>query len=289
VFLLLPLAFQSHFDHLDIEAVRELGDSVKWFVPLGCKTWFNNQGVSNVTELEYVPCLFRSYTLPAVSRKGKADQAFPFSNALLCLFSWWQSTLYTPSIPSASSLPPLSLSTSQPSSSSALPSASSPTSSPSPPATSYRITATPAMHWSGRIGLDTNTSLWAGFHVEEIFPLPLCKLDEKSETAEGGKKELQNATGPPGERKGLSFFHAGDTGYSAPLFEGIGQVLGPVTLAAIVRSLSSFLRPFYHLDAFADCYLGAATANRQLRSSLAFALTSYGPSRRDPYRSPDRS
>lgn len=44
-------------------------------------------------------------------------------------------------------------------------------------------------HWSGRTGLDTNTTLWAGFHVEEI-------LDEE-----------KRAAGKP-----LSLFHAGDTG-----------------------------------------------------------------------------
>lgn len=47
-----------------------------------------------------------------------------------------------------------------------------------------RIAATPAQHWSGRNPWDSNRSLWCGFVV----------------------KSLQN------ER--MSFFHAGDTGYS---------------------------------------------------------------------------
>lgn len=42
----------SHFDHLDIHAVKELGNSAKWFVPLGVKPWFEKEGVSNVCELE---------------------------------------------------------------------------------------------------------------------------------------------------------------------------------------------------------------------------------------------
>lgn len=88
------------------------------------------------------------------------------------------------------------------------------------------------MHWSGRIGLDTNTSLWAGFHVEEILPSSTDAEDEKKviDLDENPRLKMTKK-----ERKGFSFFHAGDTGYSAPLFEGIGQVLGPVTLAAIVR------------------------------------------------------
>lgn len=44
----------SHFDHLDIKAVHELGNSVAWYVPLGLKDWFNREGVTNVTELEFV-------------------------------------------------------------------------------------------------------------------------------------------------------------------------------------------------------------------------------------------
>lgn len=44
----------SHFDHLDLAAVHELRNSVRWFVPLGVKPWFVEEGVTNVTELEYV-------------------------------------------------------------------------------------------------------------------------------------------------------------------------------------------------------------------------------------------
>lgn len=48
----MSFATRSHFDHLDIEAVRELGNSVRWYVPLGVKDWFTEQGVKNVIELE---------------------------------------------------------------------------------------------------------------------------------------------------------------------------------------------------------------------------------------------
>ncbi|KAL7408976.1 beta-lactamase superfamily domain-containing protein [Mrakia frigida] len=141
------LVSHNHFDHLDIAAVRELGNSVRWFVPLGVKEWFTEQGVQNVIELD-----------------------------------WWQSSSFT--LPTSN------------------------------PGKSFRVTATPAMHWSGRIGIDTNTSLWAGMHLEEVF----------------APSSPSSTTPPPAP---LSLFHAGDTGYSKALFKSIGQVFGPISLAAI--------------------------------------------------------
>ena len=42
----------SHYDHLDVESVRKLyalhGDKLKWFVPLGLKSWFASLGITNV-------------------------------------------------------------------------------------------------------------------------------------------------------------------------------------------------------------------------------------------------
>lgn len=43
----------NHYDHLDISTVYELGDSIKWFVPLGLKTWFTSCGVQNCVELDW--------------------------------------------------------------------------------------------------------------------------------------------------------------------------------------------------------------------------------------------
>lgn len=62
------------------------------------------------------------------------------------------------------------------------------------PEDGWEIACTPAMHWSGRNMLDSNTTLWCSFLV------------------------LRH--GKP------IFFHAGDTGYSPDLFQGIKKVFG---------------------------------------------------------------
>lgn len=62
-----------------------------------------------------------------------------------------------------------------------------------------RFVLTPAQHWSNRTGLDRNESLWGGWA----------------------------AVSPTG-----SFWYAGDTGY-CPVFEEVGDRLGPFDLAAI--------------------------------------------------------
>lgn len=66
----------------------------------------------------------------------------------------------------------------------------------------WEIACTPAMHWSGRKMLDANTTLWCSFVV------------------------LRH--GKP------MFFHAGDTGYSYPLFAGIRRVFGAGCKVAMV-------------------------------------------------------
>lgn len=43
----------SHYDHLEVATVKALGDSTKWYVPLGLKEWFASQGVTNVVELDW--------------------------------------------------------------------------------------------------------------------------------------------------------------------------------------------------------------------------------------------
>lgn len=70
------------------------------------------------------------------------------------------------------------------------------------PKEGWEIACTPAMHWSGRAMVDANTTLWASFVV------------------------LRH--GKP------VFFHAGDTGYSYPLFEGIKRVYGSGCAVAMV-------------------------------------------------------
>lgn len=70
------------------------------------------------------------------------------------------------------------------------------------PREGWEVACTPAMHWSGRTMVDANSTLWCSFVV------------------------LRN--GKP------VFFHAGDTGYSYPLFEGIKRVFGSGYAVAMV-------------------------------------------------------
>lgn len=65
----------------------------------------------------------------------------------------------------------------------------------------YDIVCVPAMHWSGRHVVDSNTSLWGSFILQK-----------------NGRSIL---------------YHAGDTGYVKELFDIIGHKFGPVTLSLL--------------------------------------------------------
>ncbi|XP_059153637.1 N-acyl-phosphatidylethanolamine-hydrolyzing phospholipase D-like [Physella acuta] len=47
----------NHYDHLDLETVYSLnkrfGDSLRWYVPVGLKSWMNSCGCTNVVELSW--------------------------------------------------------------------------------------------------------------------------------------------------------------------------------------------------------------------------------------------
>lgn len=47
------LISHNHYDHLDITAVRWLGNSVTWLAPLGMRRWFEKRGMSRVLELDW--------------------------------------------------------------------------------------------------------------------------------------------------------------------------------------------------------------------------------------------
>lgn len=47
----------NHYDHLDYQTVKRIGNSALWAVPLGLKKWFNNQGIEQVVEMDW----FESY------------------------------------------------------------------------------------------------------------------------------------------------------------------------------------------------------------------------------------
>lgn len=65
----------------------------------------------------------------------------------------------------------------------------------------FEIVCLPAMHWSGQHVVDTNESLWCSFIVRK-----------------NGKS---------------LFYHGGDTGYVNKLFQKMGDLYGPVQLAAL--------------------------------------------------------
>ena len=58
-----------------------------------------------------------------------------------------------------------------------------------------RIVCTPAQHWAGRNGLDTNRRLWCGFITREV---------------QDGERGVAGS-----QPEARSFFHAGDSGYSS--------------------------------------------------------------------------
>ncbi|WP_158527328.1 MBL fold metallo-hydrolase [Pelagibaculum spongiae] len=43
----------NHYDHLDKDTVKALGDKPLWLVPLGLKSWFTSLGIDNVQELDW--------------------------------------------------------------------------------------------------------------------------------------------------------------------------------------------------------------------------------------------
>ncbi|CAO3681813.1 unnamed protein product [Umbelopsis ramanniana] len=47
------LVSHDHFDHLDEQVVRELNNTVTWYIPLGLRDWFVRRGVLNVIELDW--------------------------------------------------------------------------------------------------------------------------------------------------------------------------------------------------------------------------------------------
>ncbi|KAK6097707.1 hypothetical protein MT418_001803 [Batrachochytrium dendrobatidis] len=47
------LVSHNHYDHLDTTVVKKLGNSVKWYVPLGMCTWLASYGITNAVELDW--------------------------------------------------------------------------------------------------------------------------------------------------------------------------------------------------------------------------------------------
>ena len=43
----------SHYDHLDLDTVKAIGNGPTWWVPLGLAAWFKEQGITNLVELDW--------------------------------------------------------------------------------------------------------------------------------------------------------------------------------------------------------------------------------------------
>ncbi|WWD09313.1 hypothetical protein V865_007436 [Kwoniella europaea PYCC6329] len=65
------LVSHNHFDHLDPEAIKELGDSCEWFVPKGVAPFIRKFGVTRVTELDWW-----EQSQHTLSRPGQKDRQF---------------------------------------------------------------------------------------------------------------------------------------------------------------------------------------------------------------------
>lgn len=134
----LVMVSHNHPDHLELDCVRQLGNSATWIVPLGLKKVLAREGVYNVVEMD-----------------------------------WWDTVPLNPYL----------------------------SDHPDSMVDRYDVVCVPAMHWSGRHVVDSNTSLWGSFILR---------------------------------RNGKSiFYHAGDTGYSEGLFQAIALRYGPVTLSML--------------------------------------------------------
>jgi len=78
----------DHYDHLDKRSIRLLGDSPRYFVPLGVAEWFKRQGFSNYEERDWGECASfgpaQLFCLPAQHFSGRS--LFDRNKTLWC--SW---------------------------------------------------------------------------------------------------------------------------------------------------------------------------------------------------------
>ncbi len=62
----------NHYDHLDQPTVEALGNSAYWLVPLKLKSWFTNEGIHKVAELDW----WQSQTFESLSFTATPTQHF---------------------------------------------------------------------------------------------------------------------------------------------------------------------------------------------------------------------
>lgn len=49
----LALISHNHYDHMDMDSIRAMPASTRWFVPLGLKSYLHKHGIENVQELDW--------------------------------------------------------------------------------------------------------------------------------------------------------------------------------------------------------------------------------------------
>lgn len=47
------LVSHQHFDHLDENVAKQIGNNATWYIPLGLREWFTERGIDNVIELDW--------------------------------------------------------------------------------------------------------------------------------------------------------------------------------------------------------------------------------------------
>ncbi len=78
----------NHYDHLDSDSVETIGDRVHWVVPLGHREWFENLGVTRITELDW----WQSTTIDGVTLTATPTQHWSgrgLFDRFDCLWSSW--------------------------------------------------------------------------------------------------------------------------------------------------------------------------------------------------------
>ena len=77
----------NHYDHLDYQTVKKIGNSALWIVPLGLKSWFNNQGIEKVVELDW----FETYVHNEIKVNCLPSQHWSKRTALKSFDTLWAS------------------------------------------------------------------------------------------------------------------------------------------------------------------------------------------------------
>lgn len=74
------LVSHNHPDHLDLDAVKEIGNSATWFVPLGLKSTLGRKGIYNVVEMDWWDTISLNTFI-----EGRSKNPLPQNYEILCV------------------------------------------------------------------------------------------------------------------------------------------------------------------------------------------------------------